>query len=131
VTYLLDTNVISVAFRDPHSKPANQIGLYPRSELAIPSLVRAELSFGALKGGSPTRKGLLERFLAEFPTIPFDDSCVPAYAMARHYLEVTGQRIGAVDLMIAAVAATHHLILVTHNTSEFSRVPGRELEDWQ
>ncbi len=33
--------------------------------------------------------------------------------------------------MIAAIALAHHLILVTHNVREFSRVPGLKIEDWE
>ena len=39
--------------------------------------------------------------------------------------------IGPHDLQIAAVALRHELMLVTHNTSEFSRIPGLKLEDWE
>ena len=42
-----------------------------------------------------------------------------------------GTPIGPNDLMIAAIALAHHLTLVTHNTTEFSRVPGLSIEDWQ
>ena len=35
------------------------------------------------------------------------------------------------DLLIAAIALTHNLTLVTHNISEFSRVPGLTIEDWE
>ena len=44
---------------------------------------------------------------------------------ARHEL------IGPNDLMIASIARAHGLTMVTHNTKEFSRVPGLKLEDWQ
>jgi tRNA(fMet)-specific endonuclease VapC len=34
-------------------------------------------------------------------------------------------------LLIAAITIANGLTLVTHNTNEFSRVPGLMLEDWQ
>jgi tRNA(fMet)-specific endonuclease VapC len=42
-----------------------------------------------------------------------------------------GQPIGPNDAMIAAITVSSGLTLVTHNTSEFSRVPGLSIEDWQ
>ena len=42
-----------------------------------------------------------------------------------------GTLIGPNDLMIASIALASGLILVTHNTREFGRVPGLKLEDWQ
>jgi tRNA(fMet)-specific endonuclease VapC len=33
--------------------------------------------------------------------------------------------------MIAAIAIVHGLILVTHNTREFSRIKDLKLEDWE
>jgi tRNA(fMet)-specific endonuclease VapC len=34
-------------------------------------------------------------------------------------------------LLIAAIAKAHNVTLITHNVSEFSRVPEIALEDWQ
>jgi tRNA(fMet)-specific endonuclease VapC len=39
--------------------------------------------------------------------------------------------IGRNDLLIAAIALARGLTVVTHNTSEFGRVPGLAIEDWQ
>ena len=33
--------------------------------------------------------------------------------------------------MIASIAVANAVTLVTHNTSEFRRVPGLEVEDWE
>jgi len=35
------------------------------------------------------------------------------------------------DMQIAAITLFHNLILVTHNTGEFSRIEGLRLEDWE
>ncbi|WP_302885388.1 PIN domain-containing protein [Kovacikia minuta] len=34
-------------------------------------------------------------------------------------------------LFIAAIALANNLILVTHNTREFGRVDGLQVEDWE
>jgi tRNA(fMet)-specific endonuclease VapC len=33
--------------------------------------------------------------------------------------------------MIATTALAHHMTLVTHNVSEFKRIDGLGIEDWQ
>ena len=38
--------------------------------------------------------------------------------------------IGANDLWIACHALAESAVLVTHNTREFTRVPGLSVEDW-
>ena len=68
---------------------------------------------------------------AQFPTLPFDEKAAEEYAKLRAHLASVGLLIGPNDLMIAAVALANQMTLVTHNTAEFSRVPGLLLEDWQ
>lgn len=53
------------------------------------------------------------------------------YREIRAHLAAQGTPIGPNDLMIASIARLHNLTLVTHNTNEFSRVPGLKLEDWR
>ena len=131
MTHALDANAVSLAFRNGDSGPARGILAHPRGSIAISDVVRGEILFGALKGGSPRIIGEIRAFLDLFPTVPFDEKCVEVYAQARAELERTGQRIGALDLLIAATALAHGLILVTHNTAEFARVPNLRLEDGQ
>lgn len=45
-------------------------------------------------------------------------------------LERSSRPIGPNDLLIAATARAHDLVLVTHNTREFSRIAGLRIEDW-
>ena len=51
-------------------------------------------------------------------------------ANVRATLEKAGRMTGTIDTRIAGVALANKLTLVTHNTSELSRVPGLRVEDW-
>ncbi|WP_332889081.1 PIN domain-containing protein [Methyloprofundus sedimenti] len=46
-------------------------------------------------------------------------------------LAAQGKPIGPNDILIAATARTYDVVLVTHNTGEFSRVTGLRLGDWE
>ena len=52
------------------------------------------------------------------------------YSIKRSDLSRKGLNIGALDMLIAAHAASKNMILVTHNTSEFARIQGLKLRDW-
>jgi tRNA(fMet)-specific endonuclease VapC len=52
------------------------------------------------------------------------------YGAIRSQLEKAGQPIGVNDLHIAAHARSEGLVVVTNNTSEFSRIPGLMVENW-
>ncbi len=52
------------------------------------------------------------------------------YAKEKARLRKAGLRIDDFDLLIAATAVTHHLIMVTNNTSHFKNINKINLEDW-
>ena len=52
------------------------------------------------------------------------------YGEARASLEKAGIMIGNDDLWIAAHARAENLIIVTHNTKEFERIPKLIVQDW-
>ena len=63
--------------------------------------------------------------------MPFDDQSALIYGQIRAQLAASGTPIGPNDLLIASIALANNLIVVTHNTREFSRVGGLRLEDWE
>ena len=73
----------------------------------------------------------LERFFAPMPSLPFDDACAAEYGLLRADLASRGTPIGSNDLMIAAIARVHDLIVTTNNVDEFARVAGLRVEDWE
>jgi tRNA(fMet)-specific endonuclease VapC len=52
-------------------------------------------------------------------------------AQIRAALKSQGQPIGAYDVLIAATALQHNLIMVTTNQREFERVLGLQTENWR
>jgi tRNA(fMet)-specific endonuclease VapC len=91
-----------------------------------------ELLFGALRSQKVAANLAEVRLLVSgFASLPFDDAAAEKHAEIRAHLAASGNPIGPLDAMIAAIALVHELTLVTHNVSEFSRVPGLRVEDWQ
>jgi len=94
--------------------------------------VKVELYYGAYKSAN-TEKNLavLDRLFNEFDNLPFDDKAVIKCAQIRAQLAAKGTPIGPYDFQIAAITLVNNLILVTHNTREFSRIEGLRFEDWE
>lgn len=130
--FLLDTNVCIRILNDSHSGVVERFRAQSPKNLGLCSVVKAELFFGARKTREPAKVlTALRRFFEPLQSLPFDDACAEEYAVIRAVIEQIGQPIGANDLLIASVARRHDLVLVTHNTREFSRIAGLLLEDWE
>lgn len=131
MTYLLDTNTC-IHYLNGRSEPIKvRLMTVLPEEVALCSVVKAELFYGAMKSQKVERN--LERirhFVERFVSLPFDDQSVETYGRVRSQLEISGTPIGPNDLLIAAIALSHDVTLVTQNTNEFKRVDGLRIEDW-
>ena len=90
----------------------------------------AEVRYGFVKNNAVRLRPALEAILAEYEILPLLHPIDEIYAEIRHATASAGNAVGANDLLIAAHALSLGAILVTDNTSEFSRVPGLALENW-
>lgn len=129
--YLLDTNIVIYFMKNRYPQLSERFFSCNPADLMISSITVFELEYGAEKSnwGKQTREKLA-RFLAPFTILPFDTGDAVMAGRIRGYLEKQGRRIGSYDVQIAAQAVARGLTIVTHNTGEFSRVPGIQLEDW-
>jgi tRNA(fMet)-specific endonuclease VapC len=129
--YFLDTNICIYALKNKYPKIKERMEAVSPSDIAIPSLVKAELYYGAMKSQIKNKViSALDLFLAPFEIIPFADNEIMAYARIRADLEKKGNIIGPNDLIIAATAMSYGVILVTHNKKEFHKVENLSIEDW-
>jgi tRNA(fMet)-specific endonuclease VapC len=99
-------------------------------------VVLSELEYGASK--RPDLLVLTERvrglrsIIGSEANYTCDDASF--YGFVRAYLarlKPNAQPIGPYDLMLAAQALRLGATIVTNNTSEFARIPGLVVEDWQ
>lgn len=130
--YLLDTNTCIQYLTLRSDQLIKKIEQIDAHDIALCSVVRAELFFGAMRSTHP-EKTLADQllFLSRFPSLPFDDSAAERYGKIRAELANLGTPIGPNDLLIAAIALANNLTLVTHNTREFGRVTGLKIDDWE
>ena len=104
----------------------------PVQEIRLCTVVLAELYVGVLRSSNAAAdRASVDTFAALYVCLPFDQVAADEYARIRHHLEMLGMPIGPDDLQIAAIALANGCTLMTHNTAEFSRVPGLLLEDWE
>lgn len=130
--YLLDSNTCIRFLNQRSQVVVDRLTETPDEDIFVCSIVKAEMFYGSQKSLRRERNLAVQRaFFSRYVSLPFDDLAADQYALIRSDLEERGQLIGANDLLIAAIALAHDLTLVTHNTAEFSRVRGLQMEDWE
>jgi tRNA(fMet)-specific endonuclease VapC len=127
--FALDTNTVSYFMRG-EGRVAQQLAATAPAQLALPAIVAYEVRFGLQRLARHPQLRAFEKMLEVVSVLSFDAEAAAHAADIRAVLESAGNPIGPHDVLIAATARRHGRILVTHNTREFSRVPGLLLEDW-
>lgn len=116
---LVDSNIVIYAARPEHEALRLLIG---NEDAAVSVLSRIEvLGYHRLQADE---RNLLERLFDSLLVLPVTDE-VADRAIALRQL----RRISLGDSVIAATALVAGLKLVTHNTSDFDRIDGLELDD--
>ncbi len=133
--YLPDTNVFSRFLRgkDEAIKAALEEHL---SACRLSTIVLMELEYGAAKAPEiPALRARLAALRAIFPSVEnFDSSAAYHAGVVRAYLaklRPSALPIGPYDSLLAGQALGLGAVFVTHNISEFARVPGLTCADWQ
>ena len=63
--------------------------------------------------------------------LPLTDDIIVQAADLYALLYQEGQLISDADILIAATALKHHLVMVTENVQHFRRIPGLSIESWR
>ena len=130
--YLLDTNVCIRLLNNAHEGLVHHFQQHHPGEIALCSIVKAELYYGARHSQRvEANLQLLARFYQPLASFPFDDRCAEEAGLIRADLAEQGKIIGPNDVLIAATARANDAVLVAHTTQEFARVTGLRLVDWE
>lgn len=134
--YLLDTNVVSDFFRQ-HPEVLAQFGKCSPTDLCISTVTVMEIEYGMERQPKSKQPSARQKFgevweglKTDLAVLPFEEADAAHTAQIRAALAAAGTPIGPFDLQLAGTARARGLTLVTHNTAEFTRVPGLSVLDW-
>ena len=132
IQYLLDSNILSYFIRGVSPGLTQRMRTASQAKTIGTSVIcRAELRYGQdLMAPSDKRHAQIDLLLLELPALPWTVAAADQYGEIKARLKRQGIPIGEMDTQIAAHALAENLILVTHNTRHFERVPGLKIEDW-
>ncbi|KOR38272.1 twitching motility protein PilT [Planktothricoides sp. SR001] len=129
--YLLDTNIVSAFL-----KQNPEIGLkirelrYQGQFIGISGITYYEIQRGLLRTNATKKLALFEQFCQDYPILFLDDLRIFQKASEIDAdLTRQGRIIQDADILIAATAIAHGLILVSHD-SDLTRVKDLQLENW-
>ena len=128
--YLLDTNSLIYFFKGVGDVASHLLNTAPK-DVSIPAIAYYELQVGIRKSTSPQKRiTQLHQLTQLLNIIAFGAEEAVHAANIRAALERRGQTIGPYALLIAGTALAHALVLVSHNTDEFTRIADLKVVDW-
>lgn len=129
--YLLDTDICIYLIKKRPPEVLERFRQHSPQDVAISIITLFELEYGVEKSQYPQRsKDALAKFLLPLNLINLDRSSAIEAAIIRAQLEKKGMPIGPYDLLIAGLARSRDMTLVTNNIKEFERVDSLHLENW-
>jgi tRNA(fMet)-specific endonuclease VapC len=129
MSFLIDTDICSAQItgnRITFNKFMQHSG-----RLHVSVVTVAELVIWAFRAAAPPRRRQEVDDLLQLVT-PLDVTTDVArkFGELQAALMDAGIPMPEMDLLIAATAVVHSLILVTHNTADYANVPGLTMLDW-
>ena len=129
--WMLDTDTVSYILRNRPPEIRARFETHDTTQIAISSIVLAELYYGALRSvNASSIRAQVDRLTRPLTFLAWDANAAEHFADLRLFLEREGEPLAAQDMMIAAHARSLDAVLVTNNVRHFRRVPGLKLENW-
>jgi toxin FitB len=139
MNYLLDTCVISELIKkQPNSKVVQWISNIEEANLFISVLTIGELHKGIEKLPESRKKNNLHKWVTydmkkrfQNRIIDFDLHTATIWGKIHARSEMSGQKLPAIDSLIAATGISHDLVVVTRNTRDMESSGVELLNPWE
>ena len=128
--YLLDTDTLIYWFKGNQNieKAAVHIGL---QDMGYSIISHAELYFGAYNSQQKQKNlNAIQIIQQKLALVNFNAESAQLFGKIKTELKQQGNIILDADIMIASIAISHGLILVTNNEKHFQRIPDLSIENW-
>ena len=128
--YLLDTDIIIDLFNNDSSIIKN-INKRKSIPMYVGSLTLCELYKGAfLSANFEAEQKNIFKLLANTEFVSLGKEACKIFGKNNAYLSKIGKITQEVDLMVASIAISRDLILVTRNKKHFENIPELKMEQW-
>jgi tRNA(fMet)-specific endonuclease VapC len=127
--YLLDTNIISYYLKGIENlkeKITSNIDSLSISIISYYEIVSGLQSIDAKK-----RITEFEKFCELIDVVNLDRASILASCQIYSNLKKSGNLIDDIDILIAGIALSNNLVMVTDNTENFKRILGLKVENWK
>jgi tRNA(fMet)-specific endonuclease VapC len=129
--YLLDTNIVSASLKQNIEVALKITEIRRQGEfIGISGITYYEVQRGLLRSNANRKLAWFQQFCQDYPVLFLDDMRIFQKASEIHAdLTNRGKIIQDADILIAATAIIHNLVLVSHD-SDLTRVKYLQLENW-
>ena len=128
---LIDTDIISFFLRNHNSvvkKFKSYLSEYEKINFGI--ITYYEILSGLKYKDAQKQLDAFLQFSEYNSILPVSENSIEISADIYSDLRRKGVLVDDIDILIAGIAISNNLILVTHNTNHFNRIDHLEIEDW-
>ncbi|HAS51934.1 MAG TPA: VapC toxin family PIN domain ribonuclease [Gammaproteobacteria bacterium] len=128
---LLDTDILSFMLRKHPiviNRATQYLSTYPKYTFSL--ITRYEILRGLKAKNAVKQLAAFDLFCQNSEILPITEEVISHASDIYAILHQRGQLIGDADLLIAATALDHDLILATNNENHFSRVSNLRIDNW-
>ncbi len=128
---LLDTDTLSQIMKQhPQARIRSQAYLRSHRYFTFSIITQSEILRGLKAKNARAQEATFDNLCSISRILDIDDVVIRQASDIYADLHRQGLLIGDADILIAATALVHNLMLITNNENHFNRIAGLRIENW-